>query len=251
MKKIYILFFISSITSSFASNYRLNTNNEILINGITISTMAYSHFAIDIDTSKQNHILNKDDIFVIDRYLMSSFNPIYDNISDALLAINVAAPVLTNYHQFTYDWTLPIMYGETILVSSALSYLVKKIVQRARPYLYYVETPIEQVNKYDARLSFFSGHSSLSFSSSVFNSIIFEKYNPNSEYRNLVWILSLSSAAATATLRILAGKHFFSDVLVGAIVGSLVSYCITEIHKPNIIENKVSNITLLGIRIVI
>jgi membrane-associated phospholipid phosphatase len=45
--------------------------------------------------------------------------------------------------------------------------------------------------------------------------------------------LNLVNATAIATLRILAAKHFLSDVIVGAIVGSGIAYLTTELHKDN------------------
>ncbi len=43
--------------------------------------------------------------------------------------------------------------------------------------------------------------------------------------------LNIINATAIATLRVMAGKHFFSDVLVGAIIGSGIAYLTTELHK--------------------
>ena len=40
--------------------------------------------------------------------------------------------------------------------------------------------------------------------------------------KKIVWISALGLASATGYFRIAADKHYFSDVLVGAIVGSLI-----------------------------
>ena len=40
--------------------------------------------------------------------------------------------------------------------------------------------------------------------------------------KTIVWISALGLASATGYLRIAADKHYFSDVFVGAIVGSLI-----------------------------
>jgi len=193
--------------------------------------------------------LNINDVNFIDRAMMKEYNSTISTFSDAFLLWSIASPVAFNYQQFTADWTIPVMYGETLLATSAITYLVKKIFKRPRPYNFYKDAPKEQIENFDSQLSFFSGHSSLSFSSAVFNSIIYDKYNPNSDYKNLVWAISLTSAATTATLRVLAGKHFFSDVLVGAVVGSLVSYYITEIHEAVPVNGEPINIQLIGIRV--
>ena len=40
--------------------------------------------------------------------------------------------------------------------------------------------------------------------------------------KKLVWISTLGLASATGYFRIAADKHYFSDVIVGAIVGSII-----------------------------
>ena len=40
--------------------------------------------------------------------------------------------------------------------------------------------------------------------------------------KKIVWISALGLASATGYFRIAADKHYFSDVFVGAIVGSLI-----------------------------
>ena len=40
--------------------------------------------------------------------------------------------------------------------------------------------------------------------------------------KRIIWISALGLASATGYFRIAADKHYFSDVFVGAIVGSLI-----------------------------
>lgn len=247
MKNIIIIL-LMSITVVQATDYNLNTEGDLIITGASLATFAIGHFAFETDTLLLQN-LDRNDINFIDRATMNEYNSTIATVSDAFLFWSIASPVVFNYQQFANSWTIPVMYGEALLATSAITYLVKKIVKRPRPFNYYKNTPKSQLESFDSQLSFFSGHSSLSFSSAVFNSIIFEKYNPNSEYKNLVWAISLISAATTATLRVLAGKHFFSDVVVGAVVGSALSYYITEIHEATPVNGEPINIPLIGIKV--
>jgi membrane-associated phospholipid phosphatase len=45
-----------------------------------------------------------------------------------------------------------------------------------------------------------------------------------------LWLGSEALAATTAVLRVEAGKHFWSDVAVGALVGSAVGYLVPQLH---------------------
>lgn len=246
--KNLIIILLMSITVMNATDYNLSTEGDLIISGASLATFTIGHFAFDTDTSiKQN--LNVNDVNFIDRAMMNEYNSTIATVSDGFLLWSLASPVVFNYQEFTDSWTIPVMYGEALLATSAITYLIKKIVKRPRPFNYYKNTPQSQLESFDSQLSFFSGHSSLSFSSAVFNSIIFEKYNPNSDYKNLVWAISLTSAATTATLRVLAGKHYFSDIVVGAVVGSLISYYITEIHEAVPVNGEPMSIPLIGIRV--
>jgi len=249
MKKIILLIYFVNITVLSATNYNLNTDREIIINSVSLAAFTIGHFGFETDTLEIDKLYDISEINFIDKAMMFPYNPKAAMASDILLLWNVASPIVFNSQQFTEDWTIPVMYGETLLATSAITYLVKKIFKRPRPYNFYKDAPKEQIENFDSQLSFFSGHSSLSFSSAVFNSIIYEKYNPNSDYKNLVWAISLTSAATTATLRVLAGKHYFSDIVVGAIVGSLVSYYITEIHEVTPVNGEPMNVQLIGIRV--
>ena len=49
--------------------------------------------------------------------------------------------------------------------------------------------------------------------------------------KGLVWGSTMSVAALTAYARVAAGRHFPSDVIVGAIVGSAIGHLIPRSHR--------------------
>ena len=65
----------------------------------------------------------------------------------------------------------------------------------------------------------------------VFTGEWFSEMYPQSPFRGVVWAGALSAAALEGVLRIAAGKHYPTDVVVGALVGSGVSLAVIEIHK--------------------
>lgn len=87
--------------------------------------------------------------------------------------------------------------------------------------------------------SFFSGHTSLAFGSAVFASTLFDHYYPESSLRPWVWGSSLAIASGMGYLRYASGKHFPTDIIVGALVGSAIGYVIPKLHKqkPRIASN--------------
>jgi hypothetical protein len=50
------------------------------------------------------------------------------------------------------------------------------------------------------------------------------------ETRAAIWGLELALAGATANLRALAGKHYYSDITVGALVGAGIGLAVPALH---------------------
>jgi membrane-associated phospholipid phosphatase len=130
-----------------------------------------------------------------------------------------------------------LMYFETVSITAAVTGLVKNIFVRTRPFVYGKNADLNLKLEKDARQSYFSGHSSWSFASAVFISTVYSKLNPNSEYQSLVWGSTLLLASTTGVLRIAAGKHYFTDVVTGAVVGSFMGWLIPYLHENDIKAN--------------
>jgi hypothetical protein len=110
-----------------------------------------------------------------------------------------------------------IVWG-TQLVTQA----VKISAGRQRPYAHYypIENPGEMLPlSQEDNLSFFSGHSSLTFSIAVGAGLIAHRRGYKLE--PYIWGAGLALAASTAYLRMAADRHYFTDVLVGAAAGTL------------------------------
>ena len=125
--------------------------------------------------------------------------------------------------------TLALMYLQTMTAVGAVTELAKVSFKRVRPYAYAVG-PTSRL-PIDARKSFFSGHTSASFAGAVFFAKVYSDFNPDSRWTPAVWAASLALASSVAYWRVAAGKHFPSDVMVGALVGSAVGYGIPALHK--------------------
>jgi membrane-associated phospholipid phosphatase len=129
---------------------------------------------------------------------------------------------------------IALMYLETVSAVGALTEISKVTVKRIRPYAYCTDPAVNPTLSSDARKSFFSGHTSTSFAGAVFFAKVFSDYYPDSRWRPVVWAGSLTLASSVAYARVAAGKHFPSDVVVGALVGGVVGYWIPQLHKSRL-----------------
>ncbi|MDZ7347176.1 MAG: phosphatase PAP2 family protein [candidate division KSB1 bacterium] len=177
--------------------------------------------------------LSKESVNAFDRPAIAHFSETSQKLSDWGLRVALLLPAA-----FAFDdrpsrdgGKIAAMYAQTLFTVGALTEITKVTVKRVRPYAYSIDpTRAEQLPR-DARKSFFSGHTSAAFAAAVFSAKVYEDYHPDSRLRPVIWGGTLTLASAVGVWRVTAGKHFPSDVLAAAVVGSAVGYAIPYVHK--------------------
>jgi membrane-associated phospholipid phosphatase len=166
--------------------------------------------------------------------------------SDTLLVVDLVVPLgllLGQTGMAEAYGQRALLYGETLAVTLFANVATKYLVARPRPYVYSDDVRVQdyaQRQGKDSHLSFYSGHSSLSFAASVAGAYLFAQNTTDKAARAAVWGFELALAGATASLRTRAGKHFYSDVLVGAAVGAAIGYGVPRLHGGPRVELSVA-----------
>lgn len=113
---------------------------------------------------------------------------------------------------------------EVLAINGIITNLVKFTIKRQRPYSYYQT----KNNNKDSYKSFFSGHTSTAFAIGTSTAMTLSN---NTDYNDtIIWATILSAATATGYFRIASDKHYMSDVLTGAIVGSFIGQHLYKIQ---------------------
>ena len=234
-----LLIFTSIQSSCFAqSPYALDVTRESIIFGSSIG-IAVIGLKINDDilplTLDEINALNRDDVNGFDRGATYNWSPTIANASDILAAALILSPSLLAFSDEVRNDFTPVltMYFQTLILSEALPLTLKGITQRTRPFAYNEDTPLEEKKTQNAKRSFFSGHTSVAFAMAFFLSTVYSDFHPNSEWKPFVWGVSLLAATTVGYLRYASGKHFPTDIITGALVGSAVGYFIPFIHRTN------------------
>lgn len=201
------------------------------IGGFTASTMiARQKTGASVE---QVQLLDKSDIWGFDRSAANRWCPKSAEASDVLLYSSLAAPVLLfmNKNVRREKYTVGAMWAQTMLLSAGLTCFVKEVASRNRPYMYNKAASDDIKTSKDARLSFFSGHTSMAASSCFFMAKVYTDLNPDSRIKPLIWTGAAVLPAAVGVLRYTAGKHYPSDILVGYITGAAIGYLVPYLHK--------------------
>jgi membrane-associated phospholipid phosphatase len=119
-----------------------------------------------------------------------------------------------------------LLIAEATVVALDVDQATKFIAGRERPFVHAL-APADKARTAqpsDNNVSFFSGHSTLAFSLATASATVATLRG----YRNARWLwpAGLLVAALTGYLRIAADRHYLSDVLVGAAVGSLSGFAV-------------------------
>ena len=235
---LYTMVLFAQEPSSDRTPYRTGWTIDGITFGAGIVT-AFAASAVDdsipVLTLSEIASLDKNSINALDRISAGNYSLTQDKISDLLVGTSILSPaVLMLDPSIRKDaGTISTMYLETVLFATFLPSFGKGTAKRIRPYVYSSSAPLGEKQNEDARRSFFSGHATWAFATSVFFATVYTDYHPDSEYRDIVWGGAIGLASTVSLLRVTAGAHFISDVVVGAAVGSTLGYVIPYIHRTN------------------
>ena len=146
------------------------------------------------------------------------------------------------------------MSAETVLINLTITNITKKLVKRTRPLAYNPNFSLSEKTTENARVSFFSGHTSHTASLSFLIAKVMTDYHPHAKNGIKIGIWSFAAAvpAVTGYLRVRAGKHFPTDTITGLIAGGLVGILVPHFHRPrnNLKNKKVILIPSVGVGMV-
>jgi len=130
---------------------------------------------------------------------------------------------------------------QTMAITDLTNLLAKNVVRRRRPFTYgscSVNHGVKKCKKYDredydASLSFYSGHTAqvAAFSYFALSMLWFTTPSMQEGDGDLLFLVGGAIPAITGHLRIRAGKHFPSDVIIGYLAGAATGYLVPRWHR--------------------
>lgn len=178
----------------------------------------------------------------------------YADMSDVLLSLSITGPILIDSLTVAYwyrgspdvAWQMALIDVETMLATAAVQGIFTTFTSRERPYGRVCGTEIpatnNQCDSYDRYRSFFSGHTSLSFAGASLvcsHHLTLGLFDSRSADITSC-VTSYAAAAATGVLRVMGDKHYTSDVLAGAVIGTSMGLVVPyflhyRVRKPGVV----------------
>jgi membrane-associated phospholipid phosphatase len=130
-----------------------------------------------------------------------------------------------------------VVIGEATLTAAAVASVMTLAAGRPRPLLYGdpstpsgYKAPLDVRNSADAGLSFLSGHTAQAFAIATSLYITEHRLHPRSRYPYILLGTGLAVASAVGVSRVMAGYHFITDVVGGAVVGASCGVLVSSLH---------------------
>lgn len=239
--------FINSTSIKAQKLYQTSWNKEVVIYGGSAGLFLgglYLDSRYDPITELSLSELNSANILGIDQGSISQFSPNANTQSDYIKNGISLVPffLLASKQGRENSKELLVMYTEVLALNSSATMFTKNAVGRFRPYAYNPDVSLELKLTETSRRSFFSGHTSHVASLSFFTAKVFNDLYPDSAYKYFVWAGAAALPAISGYLRVKAGRHFPSDVIVGYGVGAFIGYFIPHLHRIT----KKSNLDIIG-----
>ena len=192
--------------------------------------------------------LNKNDIAGINRFVADLYSPRALDISNGFFYGSMPFPVvlMLDKHIRHDAAKVTLLWAEAMAVTGLLYTGSVYFHDKFRPYAYNPEVPMDRKTRGGAKNSFFAGHVALVGTSTFFTAKVFSDYHPDSKLRWLFYSLAGVATATTGYLRIRAGEHFLTDVIIGTGVGTLSGLLVPQFHKIKNVDSRVGMTPFFG-----
>lgn len=231
--------------------YKFDWKKDLIIvgGGVGLSILGQvSTNNVNPSTIAEINALDPMDVNGFDRGAISNDSETARDISDVILYSSLSLPVIAYFlPKCRFEGiSIGLMAVETILLTNGVTNITKGLVRRTRPLAYNINNSLEERMLSSSRLSFFSGHTSVTTAMSFLAGSIITDVHPNMKNKYLVWTAAAVIPASIAYFRFEGGKHFPTDVIGGYIVGGAIGLLIPKIHKQKK-ENKKLRINTYGL----
>ena len=243
---VKILLFVCLMFISLDADeiYELKTSKEIVLIAPIIPLGVYgyakTHSQKDFRVEEIDK-LSRTDINFFDRFATKYYSVPAKKASDYMMLACVVAPFTLNFDERVLNQYIEVntIIVESFLITSTLATFTKVISQRKRPMVYNEDVGMNIRKDKENRYSFFSAHTALAFNGAILTAKIYNDYHPD---KNNKWLYAtgIATASTVGYLRLRAGKHYPTDIITGAVVGTASALLVTEIHKKRVSPANIS-----------
>lgn len=206
---------------------------------LTVLTDAYALYGMSVIYGRDEtplaeiNALRRENINKFDRPVSYNYSESAKSASDLFFYGSMPLPLLMLIDKPIRKDGLKVglMYLQSMGITGTLYTSAAMIASRFRPYAYNEKVDMGTRQRGGAKNSFYAGHPSVVATSTFFMAKVWSDYHPNMKGKWILYGVAAGATAATGLLRIGAGQHFRTDVIVGCTVGAAVGVLVPHFHK--------------------
>ena len=224
------------LRAQYASPYELTLGGGLAVGGVGAAAGGLGQYfsgRMAPLTAAEVAVLGRGDVWAFDRLATRKRNRIALVISDVTGygATVLPASLLASGRVRDNAADVGLLYLQALLLNGGLTQLVKNTARRPRPYTRNPGVSLAQKQVKDARRSFFSGHTSNAAVNAFLTARVYADFYPDRERRGWVWVSAAVLPAVTGATRVLSGNHYWTDVIVGYVVGAGIGVLVPQLYR--------------------
>jgi membrane-associated phospholipid phosphatase len=226
----------------------LDWRKESIVLGLGLGAQGFGQWKISSLPNHDPESVSRDDLWSLDRRFAGTYSQSYARLSD--VSVTMAwVPALTvdfllwKTGKSEAGWMLAdgLWLGEASLFASGLNLWVRSWRVHPRPLTFSDHASLSEKTAPEAGGSFYSGHATQGFLAASFFT-----ESMRIRHREAVWfwpatLVVYAAATGAASGRVFAGKHYPSDVIVGAALGTMMGWGMAHYRNRSHQEKSLGN----------
>lgn len=208
-------------------------DGALIFSGATIVGLSY--FKAELWTGKRCPC-NPNEVNSFDRGAIGNNSAFARTASDIMVVGAVVCPVIYEYINLGWSkafWEDATVFAEAVLVNGGIVTMVKYLAPRPIPLAY----SGQKAGDADGYHSFYSGHTSTTASALAATAMMLSLRHGSKVWP---WVGAGVLTTTMGLLRVAGGNHFYSDIIVGGLVGTGIGILIPWLHELKTESSQVS-----------
>ncbi len=177
-----------------------------------------------------------DNLNFLDKWVAGNHYENASKISDIPFALSFAAPFAFLFDDEINDHTGQYigLYIESLATTAAIYTITAGLGRSEVVLMFMISAETLQMKddlKNNGQRSFYSGHVAATATATFFAAKAYSDFNPDANGKVFVWAGAAVLPATVGVLRMEAGQHFLTDVLLGYVLGAGTGILVPELHK--------------------
>ncbi|MBK9149064.1 MAG: phosphatase PAP2 family protein [Flavobacteriales bacterium] len=230
-----MLFSVVPLASTAQTAHGLQLGRELAFAGAGLGVNGIGLLLRHMNSPKPAPGINMERVPAIDRWSTQQWQPGAHRASNVLFLGAVTASFAGGFVLQGSDrpFDAAAITAESFLLTSGLTSIAKELVRRPRPYRFNPDVPDAMHHPREDFVSFWSGHAANTAAVGFSMAALVQRSDASPGMKGAVWAGALAAPLCMGYLRMRAGKHFLTDVFVGALVGTAVGLAVPYFHRES------------------